>query len=131
VLVLAGGRDEVIPIDAIRERIAGLTDRRIAVIDEAGHNAFNDICLIGEEQGGLLAITEQLGLPVDDRLLGLLADGCTEEFLPAAETWPAIRHLVTAHVRAAWGLDPEPVGMNAATVAAFDPAITWDPGPTG
>ncbi|HSL57108.1 MAG TPA: hypothetical protein VK866_04630 [Acidimicrobiales bacterium] len=131
VLVLAGGRDEVIPLDAILERTAGLTDRRIAVIDEAGHNAFNDICLIGQEQGGLLGITEQLGLPVDERLLGLLADGCTEEFLPAQEAWPAIRHLVTAQVRAAWGVDPEPVGLDDATVASFGPAITWDPGPTG
>jgi hypothetical protein len=128
-LVLIGGRDAVIPADRILELTEPLPDRRIAVVEEAGHNAFTDICLIGAEQGGLLSIVEQLGLPVDERLLGLLADGCTDEYLPAEQAWPAVRHLVTAQLRSAWGVDAEPVGLDAATVESFGPAITWDARP--
>lgn len=128
-LVLAGGRDGVIPLDRILQLTEPLADRRIVVIEEAGHTAFTDICLIGAEQGGLRSIVEQLGLPVDDQLLRLLDDGCTGDYLPAEEAWPIIRHLVTAQLRSAWGVDPEPVGLDQLTAESFGPAITWDARP--
>jgi dienelactone hydrolase len=128
VLVLAGGRDAVVEVGRITAFADALgADGLLAVIEDAGHNAFTDLCLIGEDQGGLLAIIEQLGLPVDDRLLGLLADGCTEAFLPAEEAWPVIRHLAVAHLRSSWGDDPRPVGLDQASVDQLDVTVTLRP----
>jgi dienelactone hydrolase len=128
VLVLAGGRDAVIEVGRITGFADSLgADGLLAVIEDAGHNAFTDLCLIGEDQGGLLAIIEQLGLPVDDRLLALLADGCTEAFLPAEEAWPVIRHLAVAHLRSSWGENPRPVGLDQASVDQFDVTVTLRP----
>jgi len=130
-LAVAGGLDGVIPLD----RIIGFVEQlpggqRFVVVDEAGHNAFTDICLIGREQGGLLGIVDELGLAVDERLLGLFSDGCTAEFLPAEEAWPAARHVTTAHLRAAWGIDDEPRGLDDATAAGFAPVgVSWWSGP--
>ncbi len=125
-LLIAGGSDAVIPID----QMAGFADRlepdrRFVVLEGAGHNAFTDLCLIGAEQGGLLQIVDDLGLPADPQLLALLADGCTDEYVSAAETWPYIRHFVLAHIRVALGVDPAPAGPDPQVAGAIE-SVTID-----
>jgi dienelactone hydrolase len=120
-LLIAGGSDAVSPVD----QMAGFADRlepdrRFVVIDGAGHNAFTDLCLIGAEQGGLLQIVDDLGLPADPQLLALLADGCTDEYVSAADTWPITRQLVLAHIRVALGVDPEPAPRDPQVAGATE-----------
>ncbi len=97
------------------------------MFDDAGHNSFNDICLIGADKGGLLEIAGQVGIEVPEDLGRLFLDGCEEGYPPATDVWPATRHLVTAHLRDVWGVDEEPVGLGPGIVEAFEPvAITYE-----
>ncbi|MDH3844786.1 MAG: hypothetical protein OES69_12660, partial [Myxococcales bacterium] len=57
------------------------------------------------------------GLPVPDNLVRLGTDGCQADALPPEEGWPPVRHFVTAQLRWAFGIDPEPVGLSQAVAA--------------
>jgi predicted dienelactone hydrolase len=126
-MVMTGGRDEVAEL----ERVRGLFDslnppKRLVIIDEAGHNTFNDLCAIGADQGGVVAIAKEVGIPVPENLERLFNDGCVGDFLPIADAWPAINHFATAQYRAELGVDPEPVGLGPGVSTAFGPAtITY------
>ena len=127
-MVLTGRNDQVAEFDGV----AGLYEamvapKRFVVFDDAGHNSFNDICLIGADKGGLLEIAGQVGIEVPEDLGRLFLDGCEEGYPPATDVWPATRHLVTAHLRDVWGVDEEPVGLGPDIVEAFEPvAITYE-----
>jgi dienelactone hydrolase len=127
-MVVTGGRDEIAGIDRVRDFYSSLMPpKRLIIIDEAGHNAFNDLCVIGAEQGGLLVIAEQVGITPTEQIQRLFLDGCAPEYLPAQEAWAATRHFVTAHYRYELGIDPEPVGLGAGVVSAFQPvAVTYE-----
>jgi predicted dienelactone hydrolase len=126
-MVVTGGKDQV----AAYDRVQGFFDaldppKRLVVVDDAGHNAFNDLCLIGRDKGGLLEIAKQVGIDPPEQLARLFNDGCTSDFLPSEQAWPAVRHFVTAQMRYYLGLDPEPVGLGDGNGAVFAPtAITY------
>lgn len=121
-MVVTGGKDEVADIDRVRAFFDALeTPKRLVVVDEAGHNAFNDLCLIGRDQGGLLQIASQVGINPPEQLAQLFLDGCAAEFLVAEDAWPATRHFVTAQLRYYLGVDAEPVGLGSGTEAYFAP----------
>lgn len=121
-MVVTGGRDEVAALDRVRGFFDGLEPpKRLLVLDDAGHNSFNDLCLIGRDQGGLLEIAAQVGINPPEQLKGLFNDGCTADYPPAEDTWPATRHFVTAQLRYYLGLDAEPVGLGEETGALFVP----------
>jgi predicted dienelactone hydrolase len=121
-MVVTGGRDAVADLDRVRAFFDALdTPRRLVVVDEAGHNAFNDLCLIGRDQGGLLQIASQVGINPPEQLARLFLDGCSAEFLLAEDAWPATRHFVTAQLRYYLGVDADPVGLGSGTAAYFTP----------
>jgi dienelactone hydrolase len=126
-MVVTGGKDQVAAADRVRDFFDALNPpKRLVVVDDAGHNAFDDLCLIGKDKGGLLAIAAQVGINPPEQLASLFNDGCTADYLPADQAWPAVRHFVTAQLRYALGLDPEPVGLGEGTEAVFLPtAVTY------
>jgi predicted dienelactone hydrolase len=121
-MVVTGGRDEVAGAERVRSFFDALEPpKRLVVLDDAGHNSFNDLCLIGRDRGGLLEIAAQVGINPPDQLKRLFNDGCTTDYPPAEETWPATRHFVTAQFRYYLGIDAEPVGLGDQTGAYFAP----------
>jgi dienelactone hydrolase len=121
-MVVTGGKDEVAALDRVEAFFESLDPpKRLVVVDDAGHNAFNDLCIIGEDKGGLLEIARQVGIAPSEQLSRLFLDGCAPEFLPARDAWPATLHFVTAQLRYYLGLDPEPVGLGEGTEAVFLP----------
>jgi dienelactone hydrolase len=126
-MVMTGGRDEVAEVERVRELFDSLNPpKRLVVIEEAGHNSFSDLCVIGADQGGVVAIAKEVGIPVPENLERLFNDGCVGDFLPTTDAWPAVNHFTTAHYRAELGVDPEPVGLGPGVSTAFGPAtITY------
>ncbi|MGK0359381.1 MAG: dienelactone hydrolase [Bradymonadia bacterium] len=91
--------------------------RRLVSIQDAGHLAFSDICAIGRDRGGVLAIAVEAGIDVPAIVRTLGSDGCRDTDLPVEEAWPVINHFVTAHLRAA--LMDETTGLDDAAAACF------------
>jgi predicted dienelactone hydrolase len=121
-MVVTGGRDQVAAFDRVRGFFDALdAPKRLVVVDEAGHNAFNDLCLIGRDKGGLLAIARQVGINPPEQLARLFLDGCAAEYLAAEQAWPATRHFVTAQLRYYLGVDTEPVGLGSGNEVYFAP----------
>jgi len=96
----------------------------LVVIPGSGHNnAFTDICEIARDEGGIVTLAINAGLPLPDLVITLGRDGCVSP--PAFEgptVWPITRHFVTAALRFNAGLDPEPVGLGSQVVGEFSPA---------
>ena len=97
---------------------------RLVLIDEMGHLGPSDICTIGENGGGVIAIALEAGLPIPENLQRLGTDGCGEDDV-IDEGWPIIRHFVTAQLRWAFGFDEEPLGMSQ-EVESLLPEATFD-----
>lgn len=117
-LVMGGTTDALAqpgPVRAAYEELDGL--RRLVSIEGAGHLAFSDICLIGREQGGVLAIAIANGVEVPLIVQRLGEDGCRESDLPAERAWPLINHFAVAHLRAA--LMDDDRGFEPAAEACF------------
>lgn len=124
---MGGLQDQVAAISRVRagfEYTAGPDS--LVVIPGAGHNnAFSDICEIAREQGGIVTLAQQAGLPLPDFVITLGRDGCvTPPAFEGPEVWPITRHFVTAALRFAAGLDTEAVGLGSQVTAQFDPAPT-------
>jgi len=127
-MVMSGGKDQIATIDRVRGLYDSMaTPKRLVVVDEAGHLEFTDICLVGADKGGLLAIAAKVGLQVPELLARLFNDGCTPEFLPTAQAQPAEYHFTVAQLRWSMGIDPEPVGLGPGVVASFLPTkVTYE-----
>jgi len=119
-LMMAGAADGVADIEDVREEYAKKpAPKRFVSIKDAGHLAFTDICTISREEGGLLGLAQKYGVEVDEMLITIGTDGCAPEDLRAEEGWPVINHYVTAHLRAAFGLDDSPRGLDGAAKSCF------------
>ena len=65
-MVMLGTDDGIIPADVEPGRVRGDGVAQVPVeIGGAGHLVFSDICLIGGDKGGVIAIADQVGIPVD------------------------------------------------------------------
>lgn len=84
-LALYGEHDAIAPPPA--DRSAGIT------IPGAGHLSFTDLCLVGADRGGALAIAKAHGVAVPPLLERLALDGCRPTDAPFATTAPVIRAL--------------------------------------
>lgn len=97
-LVLAGDRDG---IAYAPEAAARFVDQpapsRLGVVKGAGHLAFSDLCTLGVERGGALAIAKAHGVAAPKLLETLATDGCRPSDAPFVRTAPVIR-AVTAGV---------------------------------
>lgn len=76
-------------------------------VQQAGHMAFTDLCVIGRDRGGVLQIASDAGIKVEDLVKTLASDGCGKQpggadYLAPEEGWPVINHYVTAHLQNAF-----------------------------
>lgn len=131
-MVMLGTEDGIIPADTSREIYDGMQAPKYKVeIADAGHLVFSDICLIGKDQGGLVALVKEAGLDLPDQLLKLASDGCEPTKLDPAKAFGAIDHFSVAFLRSSLGIDAKPVGLDAATAKQFtsaDVTLTADAG---
>jgi predicted dienelactone hydrolase len=126
-MVMTGGKDQIASLDNVRGFYESLNaPKRLVVIEDAGHNSFDDLCVIGKDQGGLLAIAEKVGIATPENLRRLFLDGCEANVIPASEAWVPIGHFLVAQFRYELGVDDEPVGLEPGVDTAFLPtAITF------
>jgi fermentation-respiration switch protein FrsA (DUF1100 family) len=111
---MAGSVDASVPAAETRmlyDRATG--KKRFYEFAKSGHLVFTDICQIGKAQGGVLALAKTFGISVTPQLQKLATDGCQASATPTPEVWPAIDHFTVANLRALWGVDEQPVGLDA------------------
>ncbi len=121
-MVLTGGNDHVAALSRETAYYAQMNaPKRLVVIQQAGHNSFDDICEIGKDQGGLLAIAAKVHINVPATLGRLFDDGCTSTFPDATTVWPVAWHFIVAQLRWAFGTDKSPVGLSTSVTAQFPP----------
>lgn len=120
-LLLVGDRDGIAPADRAR---AGFDDApagdELVIVRGAGHLAFSDLCLLGADRGGALAIARAHGVAVPDLVAELSQDGCRADDAPFAQTAPAIRAATAARLEATLRCDPRGEAALAALPQAFD-----------
>jgi len=99
---------------------------RLWIIDGVGHNGFDDFCTFGNGSGIIgVAIASGLGalLEAQPTLRTLGEDGCLPPSVPVTETFPIIRHAVTAQIRYWFGDDAAPVGLGPEVADAYAVAV--------
>ncbi len=97
-LVLAGDHDGVAYSPDLATQFATRPARsRLGVVPGAGHLAFSDLCTVGADRGGAIAIARAYGVAIPSMLAQLATDGCRPTDAPFATTAPTIR-AVTAGV---------------------------------
>lgn len=124
-MVMLGTTDGVIPADATRELFDAMTPPKYLVeIEGAGHLVFSDICLIGADGGGVIAIAESIELPIPEDLKRLGTDGCGPESTPPGDAFPAINDLSVAFLRQTLLGEDEPATLDPAVTESFDAGVT-------
>jgi dienelactone hydrolase len=96
-------------------------------IEGAGHNAFDDLCTFGDG-AGIIGVARASGLgallEATPQLVALGEDGCVPPAIPVEETFPIIRHAVTAWMRWQAGIDAEPVGLGPEVAGEYSTPVT-------
>ncbi|MBW2191520.1 MAG: hypothetical protein DRH23_05255 [Deltaproteobacteria bacterium] len=112
-LWLAGDIDGIVAPERTSDAFAvASAPARFVLIEDMGHLGPSDICVIGENGGGIIQIALDANLPLSENLIRLGTDGCQPEALTIEDGWPTIRHFVTSQLRWAFGFDAEPVGLS-------------------
>lgn len=119
-MFMAGEIDTI--IDANRTRDA--FDRAPAPswyleFEASGHLAFSDLCAVGDGDATLIGLAEAAGLGdfLNEGIRRLGTDGCEEPNRPVTEVWPGIHQATTGFWRYVFGIDAEPIGLDAPAVA--------------
>jgi dienelactone hydrolase len=121
-MIMQGTSDKVVKPAGTKRLYASIAGpKRLVLIDQAGHNVFDDGCTIGAAQGGLVAFVKKLKLPA--QFEAIATDGCTAPDVSPPKAWPLIDQAVTAQLRWALGIDKSPVGLGSGLDAAY-PGIT-------
>ncbi len=122
-LWIAGSIDEIVSPDRSADAFAlASAPARFVLIEDMGHLGPSDICVIGENGGGIIQIALDANLPLSDNLIRLGTDGCQPEALRIEDGWPTIRHFVTSQLRWAFGFDEEPIGLSNEVAEDFPEA---------
>jgi hypothetical protein len=120
-LVLGGLEDGVVPFSRQVQGYEGSPSRRrLLGLASAGHLAFSDICQIGASSGGLLAIAQRAGIPVDAFVADLAQDGCRSTQLPPERSAVLLRRATTLVLEEALTCDGERTAQTAALSSAPD-----------
>lgn len=84
-VVMGATADQVVPYtQQLDGYAASPKPKRFVGLNNAGHLAFSDLCVLGADQGGLLDIAIRFGIDVNPLIANLAKDGCKEGQLPAA-----------------------------------------------
>ncbi|MFA5883347.1 MAG: dienelactone hydrolase family protein [Acidimicrobiia bacterium] len=123
IMFVTGTADQIVPAANVQGGFekAGFPARYVG-IDGAGHASVAGVCPIGGA-GGLAGVADRAGLPVPDSLKQLAADGCATSSADPDPSWGVVRHAVTAQLRAAFGIDKKPIGLDQATMDGFAPVV--------
>jgi dienelactone hydrolase len=84
----------------------------------AGHNTFTDLCDVIRTGKGLVEFARKNNL-ISGRLLDLAVNGCNATDLEPARFFGVVQHFTVAELRAAFGIDPSPVGLDDSITTAF------------
>ncbi len=115
-LIMNGETDGIAPPSRAPDRLAGLpSPARAAIVRGAGHLAFTDLCQLGADRGGMLAIARAHGVNIPDMIVTLATDGCRPTDAPFATTAPAIRALTAGVLEETLRCDP----TKAAAISAL------------
>lgn len=97
------------------------------VIDETGHNGFDDFCTFGNGTG-IIGVADASGLGAlldqNPQLRRLGEDGCLPPAADVEKVFPVIRHAVTAWLRNLFGIDSTPLGLDAAVADSYELRIS-------
>ncbi|HTN99737.1 MAG TPA: dienelactone hydrolase family protein [Microthrixaceae bacterium] len=124
-MVQLGTKDGVIPpasSDAVFESMK--SPKYLVQYLGAGHLVFSDICLIGEERGGIINIAKTLQLPIPENLLKLGTDGCGPDYPAVDKAFPAMNQTSVSFLRWVFGQDEDPVGLTTEAVADLGAEVT-------
>jgi predicted dienelactone hydrolase len=117
-MLMVGTSDHVVAEPGIVSAYKRLhTPKRLVLVQNAGHLVFADICEVGAGQGGLLAIANQLHVPVPASLMPLATDGCQPPDVAPPTAWPVVWQAVTAQLRHVFGFDRSTAGLAHLTKA--------------
>ena len=122
-MLMYGDSDGVVPAGTIKNAYNAMKQqKRLVGLNNAGHLVFSDICVVGQNQGGLVGIAKAAGLPIPSSLVTLGTDGCSAAFTSVTSQWPVIDQAVTAELRVAMQFDPNQNGLNNLS-SAFGPLL--------
>jgi len=129
-LFMAGGGDQVVPVATTEAAFGDApAPSRLWVIGSAGHLAFADFCTFGNGKG-IIGVAESAGLggflDAAPQFRRLGEDGCLPPNVPVTETFPPVKHAVTAFLRELFGVDPAPVGLGPAVAGQYAVPVTID-----
>lgn len=117
-LLLAATADGIVGLDRMDQAYDAMRKpKRIVYFGGFGHLVFSDLCEVGESDGGLLAIAGLLGVPVSGQLATLATDGCLPPATDPVLAWPAVQHVVVAHLRRVFGLDDSDAALTGLDTA--------------
>lgn len=131
-LLLAGEIDGIVQTTSIRptyDQLGGT--RRYISIANAGHLIFSDLCVIGREQGGILALAAEFGIEVNPLLLDLGSDGCREGDMRAEQGWPVVHQITVAWLKSYLDADASGVGLGEDLTACLGDDFAEDIGDDG
>ena len=120
-LIVGAGGDIALTPDALtKEYTAFVAPKRLVEIGgaAAGHNTFTDVCAAIRQGGGLIEFARKNNL-VKGALVDLGENGCHPTDLAPETFQPIVQHFTVAELRAVFGLDPQPVGLDDAITTAF------------
>jgi dienelactone hydrolase len=119
-MIVTGDRDGIVEVAGVDTLYAWLAPpKRYAVLANAGHNAFLDICEPIRAQGGLSQFLDTF--PPAAVLVRLGEDGCTDGYADPAATYRVVDHLTVAQLRWVFGLDPSDASLTAEYLDALFP----------
>ncbi len=122
VMLIGAAGDIAVTTERSRETFDALASpKRLVIVAETGHNSFTDQCPGIRELGGLAS----LPLPIPDNLVRLGDDGCSDLEFPAELSYAIFQHFAVAHLRDAFGIDEEPIGLGEGIASAFPVAIEY------
>jgi len=121
---IAGSEDQVISaIERTKPSFEAVPEPSLLwIIDGVGHNGFDDFCTFGGGTG-IIGVAEASGLggllDAQPQLRFLGEDGCVPPSVPVEETFPMIRHAVTAWINQLFGIDDVPIGITSEFADSF------------
>ena len=125
-LILAGQSDDTVTagrLETTYDDLPEASPQRFLSIFGAGHLAFSDICLIAQDQGGLLPLARRYDIEIPELFESLATDGCEPGDLSPERAWPLINHYSTAHLFEALDLPDAVAGFGAPARECFDPLV--------